>query len=84
MSKNCPYCDAVLTPPALVAGVIPLRVTEEEKGNFVFHTHNCPVVRRLDAEYRAWKIEIGDPYFASDPGALERRLRYLKSKKLIP
>ena len=64
--------------------MIPLRVTVDGDNNWVFHTHYCPVVRRDWEEYRRWKWEIGDPYFTSDAGALERRLRYLKSKKLIP
>jgi hypothetical protein len=60
----------------------PLTLHADTEG--VYHTHYCPVLKREWAEYRAWKIEIGDPYFASDPGALARRLRYLKNRKLIP
>lgn len=75
MTRGCPYCDAVPTK-------FPLTLHADRDG--VYHNHYCPVLRREYEEYRRWKIEIGDPYFASDPGAWERRLRYLKSKKLIP
>jgi hypothetical protein len=49
-----------------------------------YHSHYCLAMQREYEEYRQWKIAIGDPYFATDPDAYERRLRYLRSKKLIP
>jgi hypothetical protein len=59
-------------------------LTLQQTADGVYHTHYCPAVKQAWEDYKRWKIEIGDPYFASDPGAWQRRLRYLKDKKLIP
>jgi hypothetical protein len=75
VSRECPYC-------ATLPARRPLTLQEDRDG--VYHTHYCPALQREWEDYKRWKIEIGDPYFAKDPGAWERRLRYLKAKKLIP
>jgi hypothetical protein len=72
--SDCPYCAT--QPP-------PRSLTLQQTTDGVYHTHNCPAVKREMEGFRAWRIEIGDPYYASDPGAHERYMRYLRKMKLV-
>jgi len=71
---ECPFCTAV--PPKRPMTLIGTR-------DGMYHSHNCPSVRRELAEERAFRIEIGDPYIATDPGAVERHIKWMKKKGWI-